>query len=161
MDDSRADKSGPLICDRTAADCWWRRSRRRLAARGGVGWHSSLATLELELPASDFDGNNSKMKHGTSRTYLGTWDGGRRDGEGDQGGGTPVAAELRSRPVCARGDGGEVVREEARLEGALYRVERGAEGTCNAVARVQWPAAIDGGGGSSVAAWCRRFREGR
>jgi hypothetical protein len=49
-----------------------------------------LATLELELTASDLNGNNSKTKIRGLRTYLGSWRGGRSGGEGDRGGGTPV-----------------------------------------------------------------------
>jgi hypothetical protein len=86
-------------------------------------------TLELELPASDFDGNNSKMKHKGSRTYLGTWDGERRGGEGDQ---------------CRRGSGGRrccASREKARggaawraeLGASFYRVEVEGEGATEAV----------------------------
>jgi hypothetical protein len=60
------------------------------AACGGAGRRSSPVTLELELPASDFDGTKMKTKIGTLGTYLDTWRGGRSGGEGDRGGGAPA-----------------------------------------------------------------------
>jgi hypothetical protein len=52
-------------------------------------------------------------------------------------------AALR-RPACARGGGGEVVREKVRLGLAFYRAEGEGEKAVEVVARAQWPAAING-----------------
>jgi hypothetical protein len=86
-------------------------------------------TLELELPASDFDGNNSKMKHKGSQTYLGTWDGERRGIEGDR-----CRQGSSGRRCCASGEkarGGAGWRGE--LGASFYRVEVEAEGATEAV----------------------------
>jgi hypothetical protein len=53
--------------------------------------------------------------------------------------------ELRSRGATARrkrGEGGEVVREEQGLVGALYRVRREGEGRLRWWGKGRWPAAI-------------------
>jgi hypothetical protein len=80
----------------------------------------------MGLPASDLNTESLNMKRGRRGTHQEARRGGRGAGRGDRR--QAVELRLRAAAARARGEGGEMVWEEARLEGALYRVERGAEG---------------------------------
>jgi hypothetical protein len=59
------------------------------AGDGDARWRGSPDLLKIELPSTEFDGNNFKTKIKTLRTHLDAWDGEWRGEEGDR------AAELR------------------------------------------------------------------
>jgi hypothetical protein len=78
----------------------------RAAAPGG-GLAGELAgDSQRGLPATNRDGEDTKMKRRLRRTYLGSRNGGRGTGEGDRGG-APAGGR------CSSG-GAAAVREERR-----------------------------------------------
>jgi hypothetical protein len=54
------------------------------AAHDGARRRGSLDLLEIELPATELDGNTFKTKIKTLQTHLDAWDGERRGEEGDR-----------------------------------------------------------------------------
>jgi hypothetical protein len=94
--------------------------RLRLAAGGlratalGGGLAGELAgDGQRGLPATNRDGEDTKMKRRIMRTHLGARKGGRSAGRGDRGGGSGGRAVLRSRAAAALCASGERAREGA------------------------------------------------
>jgi hypothetical protein len=97
--------------------------QRLAAALGGGLAGRSPADGQWGLPATNRDGEDTKMKRKPRGTHLGVRKGGRGTGEGDRGGAADCGGELRAAALRPRKRRGGTVRGVEELEGILYRVE--------------------------------------
>jgi hypothetical protein len=91
----------------------------RAAAPGGGLAKELAGDGQRGLPATNRDGEDTKMKRRLRRTHLGSWNGGRGTGEGDRGGGSAGGRCSGGGSAAQVEKGGGVARGVEELEGIL------------------------------------------